>query len=274
MPMGVPKLLSIYVIENEGMRLMIDVGEALKARATIKKLKNLGIYPIHKIVLTHSHWDHAQGLSKIVDLMKDTDVEVLASVNAVENLRHPEKMVKGFEGINYFPFDGDISPLKEGDLIDLNGLELEIMNFFGHTPDSIGIFDKSKNNIFIGDAVSMRLDQDTFYSSLMPPKFNEKGLINSFNKLRNMRDRLESISLAHFGVWKEKHFKQILEEMEEQYFEVKNSLIEWYNEDPSIEVITKKYCQNLIPNSNWNETVFTFLVGMMINGLKISGYIE
>ena len=108
----------------------------------------------------------------------------------------------------------------------------------------------------------------------MPPKFNEKGLINSFNKLRNMRDRLESISLAHFGIWKEKHFKQILEEMEEQYFEVKNSLIEWYNEDPSIEVITKKYCQNLIPNSNWNETVFTFLVGMMINGLKISGYIE
>jgi hypothetical protein len=63
--------------------------------------------------------------------------------------------------------------------------------------------------------------------------------------------------------------------MEDLYFKVKNSLIEWYNEDPSIETITSKYCKSLIPDSKvWNEMVFTFLVGMMINGLKTSGFVE
>lgn len=273
--MGLPKFLSIYIIENNGMRLMIDVGETLKVRTVIKKLKDFGLYPIHKIVLTHSHWDHAQGLSKFHQSMKDLDVEILASENAIENLRHPEKMIDGFEGINFYPFEDEVTPLKEGDIIDLNGLELEIMNFFGHTMDSIALFDKSNRNIFIGDAVSMRLDQDAFFVPLMPPNFHEEDLLKSFNKLRNMKDKLSSISLAHFGVWKDTHFEQILNEMEDLYFKVKNSLIEWYNENPSIDIITSKYCTTLMPNSKfWNEKVFTFIVGMMINGLKISGFIE
>jgi glyoxylase-like metal-dependent hydrolase (beta-lactamase superfamily II) len=183
-------------------------------------------------------------------------------------------MIDGYEGVNFFPFEDEVTPLREGDIIDLNGLELEVINFFGHTMDSIALFDESNRNIFIGDAVSMRLDQDAFYIPLMPPDFHEKDLVNSFKKLRNMKNRLNSISLAHFGVWKDIHFEQILNEMEELYFKVKNSLIEWYNKNPAIDVITSKYCKTLMPNSKyWNEKIFEFLVGMMINGLKISGFI-
>jgi len=274
MIMGVPKFLSIYIIENDGMRLMIDAGDALKARTNVKKLKEFGLYPIHKILITHSHWDHAQGLSKLIKQMKDLDVEVLASENAVDNLKHPDKMVEGLGDHTAIPFEGEITPLKEGDLIDLNGLELEVMNFFGHTMDSIGVFDKSNRNLFIGDAISMRLDLNAFYSPLMPPNFNENELLKSFEKLRNIKNSLNSISLGHFGVWKDNHFEQILDEMEDIYFKVKSSLIEWYNEDSSINVITSKYCKTLIPNSRfWNETVFEIIVDNMINGLKMSGFI-
>ncbi len=274
--MGMPKFLSIYVIENNGMRLMIDVGETLKSRKIIKKLKDFGLYPIHKIVLTHSHWDHAQGISKLYNSMKDLDVEVLASENAVENLKHPEKMIKGFEGFDeVYPFEGEITPLKEGDIIDINGLELEVLNLFGHTMDSIGLFDKTNKNIFAGDAAINRLDQDAFFVPLMPPDFHEQELLKTFNKLRDTRSDINSISLAHFGVWKDKHLEQILDEMEDQYFKVKDSLIEWYNENPSIDFITNKYCRTLIPNSKfWNQMFFTFNVEMMINGLKLSGLLK
>ena len=274
--MGMPKFLSIYVIENNGMRLMIDVGETLKTRKIIKKLKEFGLYPIHKIVLTHSHWDHAQGISKLYNSMKDLDVEVLASENAIENLKHPEKMIKGFEGFDeVYPFEGEITPLKEGDIIDINGLELEVLNFFGHTMDSIGLFDKTNKNLFAGDAAINRLDQDAFFVPLMPPDFHEQELLKTFNKLRDMRSELNSISLSHFGVWKDKHFEQILDEMEDLYFKVKDSLIEWYNENPSIDFITSKYCRTLIPNSKyWNQMFFTFNVEMMINGLKLSGLLK
>ena len=129
MTMGMPNFLSIYVVEHNCVRLLIDVGETLKVRKLIKKLREFGLYPIHKIVLTHSHWDHAQGLSKLVNSMKDVDVEILASKNAVKNLRHPEKMIKGFEAFDQvYPFEGEIIPLKEGDIIDINGLELEVQN--------------------------------------------------------------------------------------------------------------------------------------------------
>jgi glyoxylase-like metal-dependent hydrolase (beta-lactamase superfamily II) len=99
MVMGLSKFLAIYIIEKDGMRIMIDVGETLKSRKILKKIKDIGLYPIHKIILTHSHWDHAQGISKLVSLMKDLNVEILASENAVENLRHPERMMEGFEGM-------------------------------------------------------------------------------------------------------------------------------------------------------------------------------
>ncbi len=274
--MGMPKFLSIYVIENNGMRLMIDVGETLKTRKIIKKLKDFGLYPIHKIVLTHSHWDHAQGISKLYNSMKDLDVEVLASENAIENLKHPEKMIKGFEGFDeVYPFEGEITPLKEGDIIDINGLELEVLNFFGHTMDSIGLFDKTNKNLFAGDAAINRLDQDAFFVPLMPPDFHEQELLKTFNKLRDMRSDMNSISLSHFGVWKDKHFEQILDEMEDLYFKVKDSLIEWYNENPSIDFITSKYCRTIIPNSKfWNENFFAVIIEMMINGLKLSGFIK
>ena len=275
MPMGVPKFLSIYIIENDGMRLMIDTGDASKARTNIKKLKDFGLYPIHKILLTHSHWDHAQGLSKLIKLMKDLDVEILASENAVDNLRHPDKMVAGLGDHTAFPFEGEITPLKEGDIIDINGLELEVLNFFGHTMDSVGLFDKTNKNIFAGCAAINRLDQDAFFVPLMPPDFHEQELLKTFNKLRDMRSEVNSISLAHFGVWKDNHFEQILDEMEDLYFKVKSFLIEQYNENPSINIITNNYCKTLMPNSKfWNETIFEFLVDYMVNGLKMSGFIE
>jgi len=276
MTMGLPKFLSIYVIENNGMRVMIDVGQTITARKLMKKLKDFGLYPIDKIVLTHTHWDHAQGIAKITSSMKDLDIEILASENAIENLRHPEKMIQGYENMgDLFPFEGEITPLKEGDSIDINGLELEIINLFGHTMESIGIIDKANKNIFAGDAILNRLDEDAFFVPLMPPDFHEEELLKTFNKLRGIKDQLNSISISHFGVWKDNHFKQVLNEMEDLYFKVKNSLIKWYNEKSSNDYITSKYCKTFMPNSKfWEEKAFIFMVDMMINGLKYSGFIK
>ena len=276
MTMGMQKFLSIYIIEHGGMRLMIDVGETLKFRKIIKKLKDFGLYPIHKVILSHSHWDHAQGLSKLISSMNESEVEVLAAENAVDNLRHPERMMKGFEGMgDVYPFEEEVTPLKEGDIIDINGLKLEVLNFFGHTMDSIALFDKTNRNIFTGDAVSMRLDENAFFVPLMPPEFNEEELLNTFKKLRTMKDELSSISISHFGIWKDNHFTQIINEMEDLYFKAKNLLIKSYKENPSIEYITSKYCQTLLPKSTLQtEKLFIFLIGMMVNGLKYCGFIQ
>lgn len=273
MLMGLPKFLSIYILENNGMRLMIDAGEAMKARKIVKKLKDFGLYPIDKLILSHSHWDHSQGVNKIKQIMKDTEIEVLASENAVKHLKNPTYMNEPY-GYNSDPVEG-VTPLKEGDIIDLNGLELEITNLYGHSMDSIGIIDRKNKNIIVGDAILNRLDQDAFFVPIMPPDFHENEILKSFEKLRNMKNELNSISLAHYGVWEGDGFERILNEMEELYFDVKNTIVEWYRTNPSVDVITGKYVEKFMPNSKfWNAQVMKVVIEWVIMGLKMSGEIN
>lgn len=275
MTMGMPKFLSIYIIENNGKRLMIDVGEALKTRKIVKKLKELNLFPVDIIILTHSHWDHAQGIKKMHEAMNNPNLEIFASENAIENIKSPERMIEGYQGVSeVYPFE-EVKPLKEGDVIDLNGLELEILNMFGHTLDSIAIFDKTNKTLFAGDSIIMRLDAEAFFIPLMPPDFHEEELLKTFNRLREMKDNLNSIAFAHFGIWKDDHFSQILEEMEDSYFKVKAALIKWYNENLSMDDIASEYVKTFMPDSKfWNEKIFLFIIDMMISGLRTSEFIK
>ena len=63
-------MLSIYIIEKEDMRIMIDAPQEIMARKFVKKLIEFDLYPVHKILLTHSHFDHIQSVGKLMKLMK------------------------------------------------------------------------------------------------------------------------------------------------------------------------------------------------------------
>ena len=271
---GMKGNMAVYVIENEGMRLMIDTSSSFMVRKIMKKIKKSGLYPIHNLILTHSHFDHVQGVGKLRDMQKEVEIEVMASKNAIDNLKNPERMN---EGIHVDPVE-NVTPLKEGDVIDLNGLKLEILNFFGHTQDHIAILDEKNKNIFTGDAILNRYDQDTFSPTFMPPDFNESQLLKTFNKLRKMKNELNSISLAHFGVWTGEDYESIINEMEDIYFEVKNSIIEWYSESHSRDYIAAKYHEKFIPNSKIhtkeNLGGLKWIINTLIIGLLSGGYMH
>ena len=61
-----PRSLSLYVLENHGTRMLIDTSTADMAERIVNKLKEINIYPIHKIFLTHGHWDHTAGLGSFL----------------------------------------------------------------------------------------------------------------------------------------------------------------------------------------------------------------
>jgi len=270
------KTFGIYVIENDGMRMMIDAGEALSVRKIIKKLKAFDIYPVHKILLTHVHWDHVQGVPKIKRLMKEVDIELLAHENGIKPLKNPTRLNEFF-GYHIDPIE-DVTTLKQDDIIDLNGLELKVHEFFGHTPDSIAIQDMKNRIIYVGDAILDKIDKETFVPVLFGCDFDEETLLETYQKLRNLKDELDAIAVAHYGVWKGDDFEKFLNEMEDLHFKAKNLLIQSYNENPSVEYITKEYHDKLIPNSE----IFSLehLMGLQwnieqhIDTLKEKGYIE
>jgi glyoxylase-like metal-dependent hydrolase (beta-lactamase superfamily II) len=262
--------IALYVVENEGMRMMIDVGEALMAKKVLRKLVDLDLYPIHKILLTHSHFDHVQGVGKLKKLMKDTEIEILASEKAIDNLKNPEKMNKDL-GYIVDPIE-NVTPLKEGDIIDLNGLKLEIFNFFGHTQDSIAALDRKNKNIFVGDAIMDKFDQNTFLPEFVPPDFMETTYLKTIQKIRNLKNDLKSLSLAHFGVWTDNDCQKIINDVENFHMDAKNSIIKWFNENPSVNYVTLKYHEKFIPDSkiHTKENIFGLqvVIEWLIKGLK------
>ena len=171
-----------------------------------------------------------------------------------------------------------VTPLKEGDIIDLNGLKLEIFNFFGHTHDHIAVFDEKNKNIFTGDAILDRYDRETFTPTFMPTDFNESELFMTFEKLRKLKKKLNSISLAHFGVWTGEDCEMIINEMEDLHHKTKESIIEWYSESHSRDYITAKYHEKFIPNSKIhtkeNLTLLKWVINLLIIGLLSSGYMH
>ena len=121
-------------------------------------------------------------------------------------------------------------------------------------------------------------DRYTPFLEFVPPDFNESEYLKTFEKLRNLKAELDSISLAHFGVWKDDDFYKIINEMEEFHFNAKESLIKWYNEKPSPEYITLKYHEKFTPEStiHTKENILglQLMITWLIDGLKSAGYIE
>lgn len=268
--------LAVYVIENEGLRVLIDTPSDLMVRKFVKKLKELDLYPIHKIILTHSHFDHVQGVGKLNKIQKEYEIEVLASENAIPNLLNPDIMNKDY-GYIVKPID-NVTPLKEGDKIDINGLKLDVYNFFGHTQDSIALMDKTNNNIFVGDALIDRFDPETAFPEFVPPDFKEDQILKTFEKMKSLASSLNSVSIAHFGMWKDEEFNKTLNIMKEYHLTTKNSLIQWYNENLSLEEIAMKYHEKFTPNSKVHTKAnihgLALVIEWLIKGLKTTGDIR
>ncbi|MHA2474919.1 MAG: MBL fold metallo-hydrolase, partial [Promethearchaeota archaeon] len=244
---GVARGLALYVIENNGVRMLIDTSTAETAGRIIEKLKEFNIYPIHKILLTHSHWDHAAAAVELKRLISGTDIQILASKNAIQNLKNPDAMNDVF-GHKMEPVEGVIT-LEEGDKINLDGLKLEIFNFFGHTMDSIAVLDEKNRNLFVGDAIMNKSAYTFRQPAFMPPEFNEHALLNTYQKLRDLNERIDSISLSHFGVWSGEDLNFYIDEMEKFHFDTKNSIIQWYKEGLSSRALTLKYLEKFLPKA-------------------------
>lgn len=123
------------------------------------QLDRAGIAPVKTIILSHSHWDHASGISDF------PDATVLAPEPEMAIIRHPTTGVGGswpsqvaakttkwktleFKPIAYENFESSADLFGDGSIV--------LVPLFGHTAGSVGMFvtvDSGKRYFFIGDAV-------------------------------------------------------------------------------------------------------------------------
>ena len=140
----------VYLLAGTDSALLIDTGMTLKnARAIAEGLTDKPV----KLLCTHGDPDHIAG-----------------------NAAFPEFYMHPDEEENYRAFGGPgtICPVREGDILDLGGRALEVIELPGHTPGSIALLDRSRRALISGDPI-------------------QNGRIFMFGPARDLRQYLASL---------------------------------------------------------------------------------
>ncbi|MFX1320503.1 MAG: MBL fold metallo-hydrolase [Promethearchaeota archaeon] len=268
--MGIPGIMSIYFIEA-GKTCLIDSGTHIEARKTLRKLKELNIFPPDIIIITHSHWDHVQAIPFLSQRAKKLGkkIEIYASEAAIPNLRD-QSFNNVFETGPFNNIEEDIITLKEGDTVDLDGLILKIFETPGHMNDDISILDEKNKNLFVGDILGMKVADNVFIPPFMPPKCNPEVYFKAIDKLKKID--YETISLHHFGYIYEEEARSILDES------LANNELYWkaYEENTDhmddIPYLIENVIEKLIPKSaieGYPEMLVTGVTYWLSQGFKI-----
>lgn len=120
-------LTTMYILEGEDRAMLIDTGT--KCTDLDKVVRQITSKPLD-VVITHNHLDHAGNIHYFDEVYM-----------------HPLDST-----VRDIPYEGKYIWMKEGDVFDLGGRQLEVVLMPGHTPGSIVLLDKSHNACFSGDA--------------------------------------------------------------------------------------------------------------------------
>ena len=130
-----------YILEGDEFAICIDSGMTpLDFHAYAKQFTSL---PIDGVINTHSHFDHTGGNG----YFKKVYMHPLAEKAAKTPFTNPTLAGEKIE----YPLNYEITPVREGDIINLGNRELEIIEIGAHDLSSIAILDKTKRILFSGD---------------------------------------------------------------------------------------------------------------------------
>lgn len=266
--LGLSGITSVYAVEGEET-VLIDGGTSSESNELIGALKNFDLLPLDYIIITHAHWDHHQGVPALLEEMSDEEVEVLAHPKAIPLLEDPSQVDYDFGVEELQPIEG-VKPIEEGDALDLGGVELEVVETPGHTPDCISLFDPETKNIFVSDSVADKIDESTCIPAFMPPSFDPDSYLSTLEKLREID--FESICFGHFGMYHGPDVKDVLDEARRIHEQAWEFFEENHEKLDDVEWITNHLVDNYMPDSETIEDlpdVFALtIVGWLIDGFK------
>ena len=263
--------MGYYILQGTKKRALIDTSGPIEAEKFAKKIKKLDLIP-DILILTHSHWDHAGGTT--VFQKKFPNIEVIAAKPAIESLKNNSKYNESFSDVitDLEPVD-NIIPVKEGDIIDLGGLELLIYETPGHTNCSISILDQKNKILYLGDALGY-LWEKFILPPIMPPEFSQEKLLSTFNKVKNIDYSV--IACSHYGLLTEDSAKILPTYAKFCYIFWRDYFISLLEKNHRTEDVVNSFIDRLHELDSFypeGKITYKMLVEWIIKGLKSAGLI-
>jgi len=138
-----------YLILGEDRAILFDTGPGVRnIRPLVKSLTSLPI----TVIASHLHYDHIGNHDKFENVaVLDTPQIRLQTQGQIFSPSHAQHLGI-IEGINKPAFN--VSEwLSHGQDINLGGRNLTVLHTPGHTQDSKMLFDKDRNQLFVGDFI-------------------------------------------------------------------------------------------------------------------------
>lgn len=154
---------NIYLVAGQARTAVIDTGFGIGDLAGLAA--QYGAAPA-LVINTHAHPDHISGNYQFQEVLMSEPEWRLAQAwqqraaglpraerSPLRNMRPQRPFPEGFDP-NDYPFDRQVTPsrlLADGDVIDLGGVELEVVVTPAHTPGGVCLFDRARRLLFTGD---------------------------------------------------------------------------------------------------------------------------
>jgi len=277
---GLPKVGTAYLVQGEKTAL-IDAGTGHTVRDIQKSLVNfkIDISRIDYTIITHEHYDHGAGAGLLLGKMPKA--KLFASEPTSKVLKNPQKIHEDtmrYYGeaktlVSPYPPVKDVNTIKEGDRFDLGkGVVLEVMEFKGHTPGSVGLLERKTKTLFAGDAVCVYNEEFEFY---LPPSypdlFDYEPYLNSLKKMSTID--FQYLCIGHFGTLRPPKANQVIKKAGELAQDWKEIISKTYretkDENKVYQAIMAKYGHNKYI-ARFPEMIQRSTLGQIIKGYLVS----
>lgn len=148
---------NMYLVEGKEKALLIDTGLGVaKLNDFVKTLTRLPVIVIN----THGHPDHAGGNYQFKSVYAHPlEFAAIKQTSSTESRKRAvENMMRGATAADMVSIEeavkmptAELIPLKDGQVFDLGGRKIEVIETPGHTPGEIVLLDSANRIAFTGD---------------------------------------------------------------------------------------------------------------------------
>jgi glyoxylase-like metal-dependent hydrolase (beta-lactamase superfamily II) len=207
----IPKVdtrFTVYLIHEAG-GVIVEPGPAAIIPSIQEAMKQLGMKEPSYILPTHIHIDHAGAIGSLAQLFPRAKVVVHPQV--VKHAVDPSRLIESSKisfGDNFEDSYGPVLPVPEsrikapedGEIIPVDGRELQIIYAPGHATHHMAIFDRKTRGLFCGEALGVPPPgaESSPIPLAAPPTFDIEVYLETMERLRGLHPRI--LFYSHDGV--------------------------------------------------------------------------
>jgi len=190
---------NMYLVEGARLALLIDTGLGVANLANfVKTLTHLPVV----VVNTHGHPDHAGGNFLFPSVhAHPLDFDAIKAVGTKESRQRTlERMARGAAASDTISVEeaarmpaAELVPVKDGQVFDLGGRKLEVIEQPGHTPGEIVLLDAANRLLFTGD------NDNALVWLFLPTCRPLEVYLQSLEKLKRRDGEFDTILPGHGG---------------------------------------------------------------------------